>query len=198
MSDPSTRASLLLRIRDRSDREAWEQFVALYRPVVVNLARHRGMQPADADDLAQTVLVAISGAIERFDPEDSRAKFRTYLRTIARRAIVNAMTRVGPDRADGGTDMMGLLAQQPTPGPTTDIVEWDYRREIFAVAADQIRNEFNESTWQAFWQSVVEDRPVEEVAAALGRSRGSVYTARSRVMMRLKQKVQELDCRDQP
>lgn len=197
MSDPSTRASLLLRIRDPSDREAWEQFVALYRPVVVNLARHRGMQPADAEDLAQMVLIAISGAIERFDPEDSRAKFRTYLRTIARRAIINAMTRVGPDRADGGTDMMGFLQQQPALGPVTETVDLDYRREIFAVAADQIRCEFAETTWQAFWQSVVEDRPIEQVASTLGCSRGSIYTARSRVMVRLKNKVQELDCRDQ-
>ncbi len=198
MPDPTTRASLLLRIRDPADREAWEQFALLYRPIVVNLARHRGMQSADADDLAQTVLIAISGAIERFEPDDSRAKFRTYLRTIARRAIINALTRVDPDRAGGGTDVLGILNDQPAVGPATATVDLEYRREIFAVAAEQIRVEFSEPTWQAFWKSVVENRSIDEVAAEMGRSRGSIYTARSRVMARLKQKVQELDCRDQP
>lgn len=198
MSDPVTRASLLLRIRDSEDREAWEQFVDLYRPVVVRLARQQGMQAADADDLAQTVLIAVNGAIERFDPQDSRAKFRTYLRTIARRAIINAMTRLHPDRAGGGTDMLDILHQQPVNDRQTETIDLNYRREIFAVAAESIRSEFNESTWQAFWRSVVDDQSIDEVADAMGRSRGSVYTARSRVMARLKQKVSELDCGNLP
>jgi RNA polymerase sigma-70 factor (ECF subfamily) len=67
MPAPETRASLLLRIRDPLDRDAWEEFSALYRPVVMEMARGRGMQNADAEDLAQHVLVAISGAIERCD-----------------------------------------------------------------------------------------------------------------------------------
>lgn len=170
MSDPTTRASLLLRIRDPADREAWDRFASLYRPIVVNLARHRGMQMADAEDLAQLVLIA----------------------------IINALTRVNPDRAGGGTDMLDILHDQPAPGPATDTAEMDYRRESFAVAAEQIRGEFADSTWQAFWQAVVENRPIDEVAAELGRSRGSVYTSRSRVMVRLKQKVQELDSKFSP
>lgn len=193
MSVPETRPSLLLRIRNPRDRQAWHEFSSLYRPVVCKMARHSGMQPADADDLAQQVLMAISHAIERFDPESGQAKFRTWLKTIAQRAIINALTRGSPDRAVGGSDVMNLLHQQPDSNDQTQTLMLQYRREIFLVAASQIRDEFEADTWQAFWDSVVVGNSVDEVARSLERSRGSVYTARSRVMKRLKDKVHELD-----
>ena len=195
MPVPETRPSLLMRIRDPRDRQAWDEFSDLYRPVVCRMARHRGMQPADADDLAQHVLLAISRAIEGFDPDHGPAKFRTWLKTIARRAIINALTRNAPDRATGGSDVIDLLNQQPAADEQTHTLMMQYRREIFLVAASQIREEFHRETWQAFWSSVVLGQDVQRVAETLNRSRGSVYTARSRVMKRLKDKVQELDLR---
>ena len=193
MPVPETRPSLLLRIRDHDDRQAWAEFVTLYRPVVCQLARRHGMQPADADDLAQQVLISISRAIERFDPENGQARFRTWLKTIARHAIINALTRGVPDRAVGGGDAMDLLHQQPAASQETQSLMLQYRREIFQVAASQIRDEFQPDTWQAFWNSVVLGQDVDQVAESLNRSRGCVYTSRSRVMKRLKEKVQELD-----
>ena len=77
MSVPDTRPSLLLRIRDSADREAWEEFEGLYRQVIHRMAIARGMQVADADDLTQQVLWSISQAIDRFEPDDTRARFRT-------------------------------------------------------------------------------------------------------------------------
>jgi RNA polymerase sigma-70 factor (ECF subfamily) len=53
MPDPETRASLLWRLRNPEDQDAWDQFAILYRPVVFQLAIHRGMRNADAEDLAQ-------------------------------------------------------------------------------------------------------------------------------------------------
>jgi RNA polymerase sigma-70 factor (ECF subfamily) len=193
MSVPETRPSLLLRIRDPRDQQAWNDFSALYRPVVCRMARDRGMQPADAEDLAQQVLMSISHAIDGFDPDNAQAKFRTWLKTIARHAIINALTRGVPDRAAGGSEVMDRLHQQPAAGEETQTLSMQYRREIFLVAAAQIRGEFQAETWEAFWRSVVLDQSVQQVADAMNRSRGSVYTARSRVMKRLKETVQELD-----
>ncbi len=196
MNEPETRASLLLRIRDPRDHEAWEEFASMYRPVVVNLACYRGMQAADAEDLAQQVLLALSQAIQRFELDPERGRFRVWLKTIARRGIINALTRGVPDRGAGGSSMLELLNAQPASGQATESLSLDYRREIFSVAAEQIRGEFGADTWRAFWRSVVDGEPVDQVAEEMGRSRGSIYTARSRVMYRLKQKVQELDLND--
>jgi len=48
---PPTRASLLLRLRDAQDGEAWREFVDLYAPLVYGYARKQGLQDADAADL---------------------------------------------------------------------------------------------------------------------------------------------------
>lgn len=196
MADPETRNSLLLRVRDSNDHDAWAQFVAIYQPVIRSMAVARGLQPADVDDLAQQVLWAVAGAIERFQPDAGRAKFRTWLRTIAHHAIVNALTRRPRDRGVGGDDPAALLGQLAIDDQTQSL-SLEYRREIFRVAADQVRDEFHPDTWTAFWETVVADRSVDEVAAQMGKTRGSIYTARSRVMTRLKAAVEKLDVESQ-
>ncbi len=62
---PATRQSLLVRLKDPRDEQAWSEFVAIYTPLVDRLARAKGLQPADAADLAQEVFRAVAGAIER-------------------------------------------------------------------------------------------------------------------------------------
>ena len=194
MSDPETHASLLLRVRDPSDREAWFEFAEIYRPVIVRLARTKGMQDADADDLAQRVLVSIAGAIDRFEPNDKRAKFRTWLKRVSENAILNAITRGSKDVGTGGDMFDSLLEREPAScGPDSDLLRIEYRREVFNWAARRIRDEFEPATWDAFWQTAVEAREVEDVAAELGKNRGSIYAARSRVMRRLKEKIVEFE-----
>jgi len=45
----------------------------------------------------------------------------------------------------------------------------------------------------AFWLTTVEDLSIDRASEELGKSVGSVYAARSRVMRRLKEKVREFE-----
>jgi DNA-directed RNA polymerase specialized sigma24 family protein len=110
--------------------------------------------------------------------------------------IINALTRRPYDRAVGGADPDAILAQVAKDDATRTLT-LDYRREIFRVAAEQIRPEFHPEAWSAFWNTAVMGRPVDEVAVEMGKSRGNIYTARSRVMMRLKAAVENLDVEPQ-
>lgn len=187
-----TRASLLLRVRDPADREAWEEFVEIYGPVIHRLARHKGMQPADADDVMQQVLWAVARAIERDGYDSQRARFRTWLRRVARNAILNALTRGRPDRASGDSALQALLEDHASPNEAdSELLRLECRREVFRRAAQLIQPEFHPATWSAFWQTTVEGRACEDVARELGKQMGSVYAARSRVMRRLQEKVDE-------
>ena len=60
-------------------------------------------------------------------------------------------------------------------------------------AHGRVEGEFTRATWLAFWQTAVLSRPVDEVGAELGISPGAVYIARSRVLARLRTKVEELE-----
>lgn len=191
---PDTRESLLLKVAEPANAEAWQEFAAIYRPAVYRLARKRGLQDADAEDLAQRVLVVVSHKIAEWRPTSPKGAFRAWLVTIARNAIVNALTRRTPDAAVGGSSMLGRLGNQPDRNEAnaeTDIDE-EFRRGLFRRAAEQIRPEFQEATWSAFWLTAVEGLAIDEAARQLGKHEGSVYASRSRIMRRLKQKVQEL------
>ena len=48
-----TRNSLLLRLPDKTDIDAWDQFIDIYQPLVFRLARSKGFQEADAHDIVQ-------------------------------------------------------------------------------------------------------------------------------------------------
>lgn len=192
MDYPETRASLIVRLRDRADQEAWAEFVEVYRPVIYRLACRKGLQHADAEDLAQQTLAAVAAAVHRWEPDETRARFRTWLHRIAHNLIINALTRRAPDRAAGDTGAHDALAGQPAPeGPESELLRTEYRREVFHWAARQIRPEFQPETWMAFWHTAVEGRDAAEVARLLDKKPGAVYAARGRVMRRLKEKILE-------
>src|SRR6266853_60663 len=78
---PDTRESLLLRVCDPANAEAWREFAAIYRPAVYRLARRRGLQDADAEDLAQRVLVVVSRKIADWRPTSPRGAWRGWPRS---------------------------------------------------------------------------------------------------------------------
>jgi RNA polymerase sigma factor (sigma-70 family) len=194
---PRTRPSLLVRLRAPRDERAWAEFVEIYEPLVYRLARRKGLQEADADDLTQDVLRAVAGAIEHWDPDPSKGSFRSWLFRITRNLIVNllaARRRRTASYGTGGTDMVALLEAQPAPeGEDSALFDAEYRRRIFTLAADRIRGNFQQTTWQAFWRTGVEGIDVPTVAVSLGLTPGAVYVARSRVMARLRQEIDKIE-----
>jgi RNA polymerase sigma factor (sigma-70 family) len=188
---PETRLSLIVRLKDRGDQEAWSEFLEIYRPLVYRLAIAKGLQDADAEDVTQQVFASLAQAVERWQPDADRARFRTWLTTVARNATLNALTRRVPDRASGETAERALLAEYVGPAADSQLMLAESRREIFQWAARRVRGEFEPATWDVFWLTAVEGRQVNEVAEITGKQPGAIYAARSRVMKRLKQVVQQ-------
>lgn len=187
-----TRPSLLLRIRDATDHEAWREFVAIYTPLIFGFARRRGLQEADAADLAQDVMRAVAQAIKRFDYQPELGTFRSWLFTITRNKFNGLLDRQRREpRGTGETAVQQFLEAVPCP-ERDDHWDREYHQRLFEWACQQVRGEFQEATWQAFWLTAIEDRPGQEAAAAAGLSVGAVYVARSRVTARIREKVSEI------
>ena len=190
---PVTRPSLLVRIRDAQDREAWAQFVEVYAPLVYGLGRKRGLQDADAADLTQEVLRAVARSAERLDYDPRRGSFRGWLYTVARNKLNNFLAgQRRQSRGSGDTDAQHLLEAQPAREMEESQWELEYQRRLFHWAAEQIRTGFEDSTWQAFWRTAVDGRPASEVADELGMNVGAVYMSKSRVLTRLRQELSGL------
>lgn len=186
----STRPSLLLRIRDAQDTRAWVEFVDLYGPLIYAFGRKHGLQDADAADLAQEVFRAVARAAGQFQYDADRGGFRRWLFTVTRNKLKDAVARAHRQPAGAGdSGVRELLEQQAQPADDQTLWEQQFQRRLLDWAAECVRREVQESTWQAFWQTAVEGRPPEEVAQRLGLSTGAVYIAKSRVIARLRQRV---------
>ena len=110
---PETSVTLIGRVCDPSDEEAWRRFAGLYRPIIIRMAKRRGLQESDAEDVAQRVLMGVSRAIHSFEVGPDKPPFRAWLSRIATNAILNALSRKPPDRGTGDSDVGDLLAKVP-------------------------------------------------------------------------------------
>ena len=189
---PDTRDSLIVQVQNPANREAWELFTAIYRPVVYRLARVRGMQDADADDLAQQVLLAVAQAIPDWQRSNPQTRFRHWLRRIAKNSILNALTRGPKDSPVGGSGLMDLLNGVPQFDDVDAQIELEYRRQVYRQAAEIVRDAVQAQTWRIFVLTIVEGQSTESVANKMNTTIGNVHAVRSRVMRRLQPVVKEI------
>jgi RNA polymerase sigma-70 factor (ECF subfamily) len=188
---PNTSPTLLVRIRDARDDAAWAQFVQLYSPLVYRYARRSGLQDADAADLTQDVLWAVSASIRRLEYDSQRGTFRGWLFTVVHHKLYDLRRRQQAQvQGSGHSGAQALLDEQPA---RAEIDWWEegYQQHLLTAAAERVRPEVADTTWQAFWQTAVEGRSGQEVANALGLSVAAVYLAKSRVMARLKEQISQ-------
>ncbi len=188
---PDTRPTLLRRLPDAGDEEAWRSFVETYGPLVFRFALRRGLQPSDAADLVQEVMLKVARNIGRFDYDPERGRFRGWLFTIAWRALIDRANRV-----KRRSEVSGDRIAETTPDPTADAEAlWDseYRRSLLQRALPLVKPQFTESTWEAFRLTTLEGHGADETARQLGISVGSVYVARSRVTARLRERIRQIE-----
>ncbi len=189
---PETRDSLIIQIQSPENRDAWVVFAQLYRPVIYRLARARGLQDADAEDLTQQVLLSVARAIPQWQ-RNPNSRFRHWLNRIVKNAILNALTRGRNEVGVGGSEFLNTVNNLPhEENEVESKIEYEYQRQLYRRAAEIVRDSVNEDTWLAFLNTVVEGESTEVVAIRLGKTIGNVHAARSRLMRRLQMLVREL------
>jgi RNA polymerase sigma-70 factor (ECF subfamily) len=183
----TTPPSLLERLRLPNEAGAWDQFVALYTPLLYRWARARGLQEADAGDLVQDVLVLLVRKLPEFRYDPGRS-FRAWLHTVTLNCWRDRQRRKSGQPVGGGDD----LSDPPAPDDIGEIAEAEYRSYLVRRALELMRAEFRPTTWQACWEHVVSGKTAAQVAAELGLTPGAVYVARSRVLARLREELRDL------
>lgn len=195
MTIPSTHVSLLLRLRDPQDHEAWLEFVSLYDQAIYRLLRRHGLQDADAREVMQELLLAVSRSVDRWDPSKERGTFRGWLRRVARNLVINWLKqRHRRATATGDSSLQAMLEMLPAPSdPETIEFDNELRRALFQRAAERVREEVRPATWQAFWETAVVGMSPAEAAKKLNVNAGAVRVAKCRVLARLQAAVAEME-----
>ncbi|MFM9996195.1 MAG: RNA polymerase sigma factor [Phycisphaerales bacterium] len=185
----ATRSTLLVRLRDPGDQQAWRAFDDLYRAMLVGYARARGLAQADAEDVAQQCAQAVLEQIANYTHAGS---FKRWLRAIAEHKIVDLARRQREVRLP-----TGQWQAQPDQTPGVDEV-WERHWSVahLRYCAEVVRADVAESTYAAFVGAALEGKPAEAVGAGLGMSANQVYVSRHRVLEKIRAKMLELTGED--
>jgi RNA polymerase sigma-70 factor (ECF subfamily) len=180
-----TSISLLERLRQPNNVRDWDRLVELYQPLLLTWAKRAGLQDADAADLVQEVFALLYRKLPEFQYDRTRS-FRAWLRTVT---LNQWRSRQRKAFVRSETTPLEALPEPEVEDPAAEFWEAEFNKELAKRALEIMREEFQPSTWKAFWAVVVEGRAPEEVAKELGLSAGAVYAARHRVKTRLKEEL---------
>lgn len=188
-SDLTTHPSLLLRVRDGSNHQAWSEFVAIYGPLIYSYCRKRRLQESDAADVLQEVLGRVAKTIGTFEYQREKGRFRSWLGTITFRELARFANRGKGAIAVHATDEIDELA-----GQSATNSDWDdhFHSTLLQVALDRIENDFDPTNWRAFVGVWLNLESADQVASRLGLTVDKVYVAKSRVLKRLRAEVLQL------
>jgi RNA polymerase sigma-70 factor, ECF subfamily len=214
----SVSSTLLDQLRSRRP-EAWERFVRIYSPVIYRWCRRSGLTADDAADVFQEVLAAVMLHLPGFRREKPGDSFNGWLAAITRNKVRDHYRRrQGRAAGRGGTAAQRRMAEIPdrkkgsgpfcrngpegashkrvlTPFsdledsicPDAESAAWLSRRVL-----ELIRVEFETRTWEAFWRTTINGQPPAYVAEDLAMTVPAIYTAKSRILRRLRQVMGEL------
>jgi RNA polymerase sigma-70 factor (ECF subfamily) len=189
-----TSVTLLVRLQQTpADQAAWAEFVERYGQRIHAWCRQWGLQEADAQDVAQTVLLKVLGAVRvfRYDPAQ---KFRAWLKTVTHHAwqdLVRGRREVaaGGDAASDDDPLQTLAARDELEAR----LEAAYEQELVEHALARVRSRVQPPTWEAFHLTAFEGLSGAEAAARLGMAVTSVYKAKSNVQKLLEAEVRYLE-----
>jgi RNA polymerase sigma-70 factor (ECF subfamily) len=191
-----TSVSLLERLAGAPTDDDWRRLVDLYQPLLRAWMGRAGVADADADDLAQEVLLVVFREVGGFERRGQGA-FRSWLRTILAHRLQNFFrSRRHRPLATGDSAFVERLEQLAAPDSELSR-EWDreHDRHVAGKILQRVEGDVEPSTWRAFRRQVIDGVPAAAVAAELGLSRNAVLLAKSRVLKRLRAELAGLvDC----
>ena len=189
-----TRISLLSRLRkDPGDRSAWDEFVRRYGPKIRGWCGRWGLQDADCDDIAQTVLVKLATKLRGFVYDPSRS-FRGWLKTLTRHAwsdFVADRQRAVP--GSGGSGVFEALLSVEAGSDLEQRMEEAFDLELLEMATNRVRDRIQPQTWEAFRLTALDGLSGAEAGARLGMPVASVFKAKSNVQKMLQEEITRLE-----
>jgi RNA polymerase sigma-70 factor (ECF subfamily) len=188
-----TRQSLLIRAQT-GETDAWKDLTDLYRPLILGWLHRQVVPPRDLEDLGQEVLLSVVKHLPGFEHSGRRGAFRSWLRTIVcRRTADYWRASNASTQATGGSGAVADLKQIADPDSELNR-QWDeeHDRYVLQCLLDRVEAEFEPLILRAFRRLALEDVSGAEAAQELGLSVAAVYTAKSRVLARIRQDAEGL------
>lgn len=185
----TTRVSLLARLKELDQSRDWREFDSIYRPLLRRYAGTWGLQPSDADEVAQQCLLAFWSHLDEFNYDPQRGKFRAWLRRLVDNNVRTRARRPRELRARS-RELAGLLDPHP---PAEEVFDKIWLEEHMRACLEEIREEVEDHTFRAFELYVIQQMSVEDVCHELGITANQVYKSKWRVTQMLGARMKALE-----
>lgn len=186
---PETRPSLLAALDGSCNGAGWLEFYHRYAPAVFRVARYRGLDQHDAEDIVQQTMLAISRHISTFDYNRDRGTFRSWVRRIAESRIVDfARRRPAPAVS---LEAVAELADRQASLDAVWEQEWKLQDLLWCI--EQCRSDVAPRTLEAFRLYVLEGVSAAQTASRLQMTMNQVYVIRSEVLKRIREAMKGLE-----
>jgi RNA polymerase sigma factor (sigma-70 family) len=189
-TDSETSLTLMdLLRRSPRDAGAWDRFVRRYRPKIYGWCRRRGLQEADAEDVAQDVIALLTRKMAGFRYDPSR-RFHAWLKTITRHALSDLLASRYRVVGDGPTPILETIEARVDLDRRIDEV---FDRELLELAIARVRARVAAATWDAFRLTTFEGCSGAEASGRLGIPVASVFVSKHRVQKMLREEIARLE-----
>jgi len=195
-----TRRTLLSRLRDCGDDRSWREFSDLYAKLLKKMARKRGLNDQEADEVMQETLIALAKTMPTFRYEPERCSFKSWLRHLLEKKVADQFRRRA--RASnvavletGDSTALETFENLPDPATLKPDSVWDeqWRQHLAELAIERVKTKVKPRQFQVFQRLAILNYPVAEVAAALEMNVAQVYLARHRVTAAVKKEIRALE-----
>jgi RNA polymerase sigma-70 factor (ECF subfamily) len=190
-----TSITLLGRVRDLSDQQAWSDFVHRYTPRIFSWCKRFSLQDQDASDVTQQVLLKLVSSMQGFEYDPSRGSFRGWLKTVTSNAVRDMVRRKSSNvvTGEGAEVWLSRLVDDAAIASLTAKIEEGYRQELLEEAENRVQLRVKPTTWEIYRLLTKQNLSAKEIAGKLDVKIGEVYVAKSRVIKMLRESVLQLE-----
>lgn len=190
MRQTVTSWTLLEGLKGADRQTVWAEYVSRYRPLLVRHFQRLGMQPQDAEDVAQEALLVFARAYREGKYDPSQGRLRSWLFGIAHRTLRGWNRQRA--RAVPATQLTQIDELQDE-DRQSKLWEQDWRDAVLEKCIEEVRGEVEPNTFAAFARFAREGRPAREVAAELGISENAVFGAKRRILRRIRELLPSIE-----
>lgn len=189
-NNETTRSSVIRAVANTENEAAWQRFFDLYAGFVFSIARSKGLNDTDADDIVQMVFSNLVRNLPSFKYDREKGRFRPYLAALVKWRVIDRLKAVRRD-ADLKADFMEEAKSAATT-EDEDFEEREWQSAAMEETLRRIKPEVRPEHYAAFVASAVEGQDTDVVTKLYGISRDSLYQIRKRLTVKLREKLAEV------
>ena len=188
-----TRATLIERVKQRYDEDAWREFAEIYKGYLYSVIRNLRMSEHDTQEVHQKVMVKLWEKLPELDTSQIR-RFRSYLAGVAKnevkqfiRSRERRLTREQHSLEANESDYLNSIRL-----PEIErIAEEEWKVHLTNLAFRKIEGDFSKKAIEVFRLSI-EGLDADTISERVGIGRPSVATLKARVKARFFMEIERL------